>query len=73
MVQSDYRTHFNALPHEVDGLKPMKEVLPEELVDLITVGEVNPALSIMLNPVDACVLELRRNTLLYSARVNFAQ
>jgi hypothetical protein len=51
----------------------MEEVLLEEPVDLITVGEANPALSIMVNSVSACVLRLGWNTLLYLTRVGFVQ
>lgn len=48
----------------------MKEVLLEEAMGLVTIAEASPALSVMLSPVETCVLELGRNALLYQIVVN---
>jgi hypothetical protein len=48
----------------------MMEMLLEETMDWVPIAETYPALSIMLNPVKACVLQLRWNALLYQIGVN---
>jgi hypothetical protein len=48
----------------------MVQVLLKETVDRVVIAEARPALSIVLNPVKTCVLELRWNALLYQIGVN---
>ena len=48
----------------------MKEVLLEELMDMVAIAEASPAFSVMLSLVETCVLELGRNALLYQIGVS---
>ena len=49
---------FRNLPHPSKGLKPVKEMLLQELMYLIVVAKLCAALLEMLNPVEACVPDL---------------
>jgi hypothetical protein len=57
---------FRSLPYPAKGFKPVKEMYLEELMDLVVVVKQSTTLLKMLNPVEACILDLWRKTLLYS-------
>jgi hypothetical protein len=46
------------LPNKTEGLKPVKKVLFEELVNLPTVAEFNIALLKMTNPIETYILNI---------------
>ena len=57
---------FRNLPYPSKGLKPVKEMLLQEPMYLIVIAKLRAALLEMPNPIETCVLNLRRKTLLYS-------
>jgi len=57
---------FRDLPHPAQCLKPVKEMLPQEHMDLVIIPKLSTTLPKMLDPVQACILNLRRKTLLHS-------
>jgi len=61
---------FRNLPNLSKGLKLVKEMLLQELIYLIVVAKLRPALLKILNLVETCILNLRRKTLLYSTARN---
>jgi hypothetical protein len=73
MVQSYNGTHLGALPHQIDGLEPVKQVLLKETMDSVAIREDHAALPTMLDPVNACVLELSRDAPFYPAGVDIFQ
>ena len=55
---------FRNLPHPSKGLKPVKEMLLQELIYLIVVTKLYTALLEMLNPIETSILNPRRKTTL---------
>jgi hypothetical protein len=51
---------FRSLPHPAKSLKPVKEMYLEELMDLVVVAKQSTTTTLlkMLNPVEACILDL---------------
>jgi hypothetical protein len=49
---------FRSLPDPAKGLKPVKEMYLEELMDLVVVIKLSTTLLKMLNPVETRVLNL---------------
>ena len=56
---------FRDLPHPAQRLKPMKEMDLQELMHSVVVTKLSAALLEMLYPIEACVLNLWRKTLLH--------
>jgi hypothetical protein len=61
---------FRNLPYLSKGLKPVKEMLLQELMYLIVVAKLRSALLEMLNLVETYILNVRRKTLLHSTARN---
>ena len=61
---------FRDLSHPSEGLKPVKQMLLQEFVYLVIVAKLSTALLKMLDPVETCILNLQRKTLLYATAVN---
>lgn len=51
---------FGNLPHPSKGLKPVKEMLLQELMHLVLVTKLSAAFLKMLDLVETCVLHIKR-------------
>ena len=49
------------------SFEPVKEMLLQKVVDLFATAKLSTALPEMLNPVQACILQFKKKTLLYLA------
>ena len=65
VVRSTSRNPFWSLLYLAKGFKLVKEMLLQELIDLVVVVKLSTTLLKMLNPVETCVPDLWRKTLLY--------
>lgn len=61
---------FRNLPHPGQSLKPVTKILLQELIHLVFIAKLRTALLKMRDPVETCVLNLRRKTLLNSTTLN---
>ena len=57
---------FRDLPNPPKGLKPVKKMLLQELMYLVVIVKLSITLLEMLNPVETCVPDVWRKTLLYA-------
>jgi hypothetical protein len=55
---------FRDFPHPPKRLKPVEKMLLQELMHLVVVVKLSTTLLKMLDPVKACILNLRRKTAL---------
>jgi hypothetical protein len=56
---------FRDLPRPAQGLKPMKQVRLQELMNLVVVIQLGLAFLKMLDPIETCVLNLGRKALFH--------
>jgi hypothetical protein len=56
---------FRNLPDPSKGLEPMQEMLTQKLVYLVVVTKLSTTLLKMLDPVETCILNLKRKVLFY--------
>lgn len=61
---------FGSLSSQTKGLDPVKKMLLQELMHLLIVVKLSTALLKMLDPVETCVLNLRRKTALNSTAID---
>src|SRR6266480_5524332 len=61
---------FRDLAHPAEGLKPVKQMLLQEFVYFVIIVKLSTTLLKMVNPVETCILEIWRETLVYLAAVH---
>jgi hypothetical protein len=61
---------FRHLPHPPKSLKPVKEMLLQELMHLVVVVKLSTAFLNMLDPVETCISDIRRETALNSTALD---
>lgn len=61
---------FGGFPYLTKGLKPVKEMNLEKVVDLVVIVKLSITFLKMPNPVEACAPNLGRKTLLHSSACN---
>ena len=64
---------FRDLPHPAQRLEPVKKMLLQKLMDVIVAVEPFTTLLKMLDPVETCVLDLRRKPFIYSTALYTSQ
>jgi hypothetical protein len=70
LQRNDSIDPFRNLLHPAKSLKPMKKMLLQEVMHLVVVAKLSAALVKMLNPVEACILNLRRKAALNSTALD---
>ncbi len=63
---------FRDFLHPTKSLKPVKKMLLQELMHLAIVTKPTSAFLKMLEPVETCILNLKRKTALNSTALNFS-
>ena len=61
---------FRHLPHPPKSLKPVKEMLLQELMHLVVIVKLSTAFLKMLDPIETCILDLGRKTVLNSTALD---